>query len=299
MAFNWLGTFRTGAWKVYREFIVQEQRDLLNQINVINAELNRIGKITIIYKTIDTSARKDINVISSKSEERLGFLVTPPSSSIGKLLQAYIAFGGNPFDMSLFLLPDIGSEATSAFEAVFDEEGSLVGFRENQPYGGLVWPAETDTAEVGVSTGGWLPFWRYPPRKFGSLLDYSKENSEMGQWIEPSRNWTDQAIRHKRDNLENQILKLMDLREQLLIERDQIFPSVSGDVVSGIGYVEDYFYEGNRLPRIISLIDQALYDLDENSVVDLNKPRPSTINPAFPTLLEDAPTGEEDWTTFG
>ena len=299
MAFNWLGAFRTGAWKVYREFILNEQRDILNQINVINSELSRIGKITIIYETIESSPRSDINVISSKSERRLGFLVSPPTSSLGKLIQAYVACGGNPFDMSMFLTPDIGTEQIPAFEAVFNAEGELEGFRENQPYGGLVWPASTDTAEIGVSTGGWLPFWRYPPRKFGSLLDYSQEKSEMGQWVEPSRNWTDKAIRHKRDNLENQILKLMDLREQLLIERDLIFPSASGGVVLGLGYVEDTFYEGHRLPRIVNLIDQAMYDLDENEVIDFNKPRPSTINPAFPTLLEDAPTGEEDWTAFG
>lgn len=299
MAFNWLGAFRTGAWKVYREFVLNEQRDLLNQINVINAELDRIGKIIIIYETVDSSARTDINVISSKTERRLGFLVSPPTSSIGKLLQAYIAYGGNPFDMSLFLTPDIGTELIPAFEAVFNDDGSIEGFRENQPYGGLVWPASADSENPGVPTGGWLPFWRYPPRKFGSLLDYSREKSEMARWVEPSRNWTDKAIRHKRDNLENQILKLMDLREQLLIERDQVFPSASGGVVGGIGYVEEAFYEGGRLPKIVNLIDQAMYDLDENGVIDLNKPRPSTINPAFPTLLEDAPTGEEDWTAFG
>ena len=299
MAFNWLGAFRTGAWKVYREFILNEQRDTLNQIDVINSELGRIGKIAIIYETVDTSVRSDIKVIASKSERRLGFLVNPPTSSLGKLLQVYVAYGGNPFDISLFLTPDIGTEQIPAFEAVFDENGDLEGFRENQPYGGLVGRASTDTAEVGVSTGGWLPFWRYPPRKFGNLLDYSQEKSEMGRWVEPSRSWVDKAIRHKRDDLENQILKLMDLREQLLIERDLNYPSVSGGVILGLGYVEDTFYEGGRLPRIVNLIDQAMYDLDEEAVLDFNRPRNSTINPAFPTLLEDAPTGEEDWTAFG
>ena len=301
MAFNWLGTFRTGAWKVYREFVLNEQRDILNRIKVIDIELSRIGKVIIIYENAGDNyhIRDDITVLSSKSEERLGFLITPATSSLAKLMQAYIAMGGNPFDMSMFLQPPIGdSETTPAFEAVFNDDGEFLGFRENQPYGGILWPIGSKTGELGVSTGGWLPFWRYPSRKFGNALNYNKENSETGKWVEPSRRWVDQTIRYKRDNLENQILKLMDLREQLLKERDETLVEVSGGVVNDLSYSE-FFFQGVRLPRVVNLIDQAIYDLEDDGTVNLDLPRGSTINPTFPTLLEDARTGEEDWTAFG
>ena len=299
MAFNWLGTFRTGAWKVYRNFVLNEQRDILNRIKVLDVELSRIGQISILYKTVDTSVRDDIKVLSSKSEERLGFVISPVTSSLAKLIQAYIALGGNPFDISMFLEPQISATAKPpAFKAEFDENNNLVGYIENQPYGGILWPIESKTGELGISTGGWLPLWRYPPRKFGNTLNYAEENSKLGRTVEPSRRWVDQTIRFKRDNLENQIVKLMDLREQLTRERDEVFAQVSGGVIPTLEFT-DFFFEGARLPRIINLIDQAMYDLDEDGVVNLNAPRKSSIDPPFPSCLEDASTGEEDWTAFG
>ena len=128
MSFGWLGTFRQGSWQSFRTFVLNERRDVASRIRVIEAELLRIGEVTVLYGTTE---EEDGSVTTT--EERVGFSVSP-GSSLAKLLQAYVALGGNPFDVSLFLTPDstvildpLGTEQTPTRTQPYERHRSALG----------------------------------------------------------------------------------------------------------------------------------------------------------------------------
>jgi hypothetical protein len=286
MSFGWTGFFRQGAWREFRSFILNQKRDSLPRLRAINAEINRIGNLRLTYSRIDPS-----DPTSPVSENRTGIEVSS-GSALEKLLQAYIAQGGNPFDISMFLHFD-------SFEVVENEEGDPT-VLESEPYGGVIYPQSVDPVAGGLYTGGWLPIWRYPPRKFGNNITYVGESSEMTPAIRQARDWANREIRHLRNNIEARIIKLCDLREQLVKERDEILPQAIGDAAYGISFDPDAFAVTHHTSNIIKLIDDVFYpDKLDNGYYDFEHPRTSEPNPSYAVLLEDAPTGEEDWTAFG
>lgn len=285
MSFGWTGFFRQGAWRTFRSFVLNERRDVLARVRAINAELVRIGEIRVLYGRTDPD-----DPASPMTETRIGLDVSA-NSSLEKLLQAYIAVGGNPFDISMFLIPD-------SFEVVTNEDGDVLEVREEQPYGGIVSPKTVDPVTSGLYTGGWLPLWRYPPRKFGNNITYVSESAEMTPAIHAARSWVTQEIKTKRNDIEARILKLCDLREQLRTERDEILPQAVGGVVSGIPF-GDNFAISFHVSSIVKSVDDVFYPLSEQGIYDFSQPREPQENPPYPVLLEDAPTGEEDWTGIG
>lgn len=286
MSFGWTGFFRQGAWREFRSFILNQKRDVLPRLRAINAEISRIGYLRLIYSRFDP---EDPN--SPMSEARTGIDVSR-GSALEKLLQAYIAQGGNPFDISMFLHFD-------SFQLVEGEEEGESFVRETEPYGGVISPQSTDPVEGGLYTGGWLPLWRYPPRKFGNNITYVTESAEMTPAIRQARDWTKREIRY-RNNLEARIIKLCDLQEQLALERDNLLPQAVGGAAFGVEFDPDVFAVTHHTSSIIKLIDDVFYpnQLPDGSY-DFSRPRETETNPPYPVLLEDAPTGEEDWTGFG
>ena len=97
------------------------------------------------------------------SEKRIGLEISA-NSSLCKLLQAYVMKGGNPFDISMFLIPD-------SYTLVEDADGEEQ-ISETQPYSGILAPQTDENQEVqgDISTAGWIPLWKYPPRKMGSKV---------------------------------------------------------------------------------------------------------------------------------
>lgn len=294
MSFGWTGAFRQGAWRDFRFFVLHQRRDVLARLTTINAELNRIGYIRVLYAR---QSPDDPN--SPLSEARVGLDVTP-GTSLCKLLQAYIANGGNPFDISMFLTPDAfevidGGETVGAAGA---DEGSP-GVRETQPYGGGAWSASRDPLMTGVHSGGWLPLWRYPPRRFGTNRSYNDKSSEMTRDIYAMRAWVDQEIKTLRNDLEARIIKLCDLREQLSKEANELLPQAVGGVIPGVYYAVDQHAVSHHVSAITDAIDSVFYPVGEDGFYDFSHPRVTGPNPEFPTLLDDAPEGEEDWTALG
>jgi len=302
VSFNFTGFFRQGAWRELRRFLLNQKRDALPRVRAINAELARIGQIRILYQRTGPD-----NPNSPMSERRIGIDVQP-GTSLEKLLQAYIAQGGNPFDVSMFLVPDsyilVNDEgSTSVTSEVGTGDGERTSDtdpirRETAPYSGIVYPISADPVVGGLYTGGWLPLWRYPPRKFGNNITYVTESAEMAPAIRQLRDWSNREIRNLRNNLEARIIKLCDLREQLLIERDEILPQAIGGATLGIPFDPDTFAVTHHTSGIIRQIDDVFYTL-QDGYYDFENPRQSEPNPPYPVLLEDAPTGEEDWTSFG
>ena len=299
MSFGFTGFFRQGAWRELRRFLLNQKRDALPRIRSINAELSRIGYVRVFYARTDPS---DPN--SPMSERRVGLDVAP-GTSLEKLLQAYIAQGGNPFDISMFLIPDSfifveNEESESPVSEEIDPTG-VSGEpvrRETAPYSGIVYPISEDPIIGGLYTGGWLPLWRYPPRKFGNNITYVTESAELAPATRQLRDWANRDIRNLRNNLEARIIKLCDLREQLLLERDEILPQAIGGATNGVSFNPDVFAVTHHTSGIIRQIDDVFYTITDG-FYDFENPRQSEPNPPYPVLLEDAPTGEEAWTAFG
>lgn len=286
MSFGWTGFFRQGAWREFRSFILNQRRDSLPRLRAINAEIRRIGDLRLVYSRIDPS-----DPTSPMSENRTGIDVTA-GSALEKLLQAYIAQGGNPFDISMFLHFD-------SFDVQENDDGTT-DVTEIEPYGGMVSPQSVDPVSGGLYTGGWLPLWRYPPRKFGNNITYVSESAEMTPAIRQARDWASREIRGLRNHLEARIIKLCDLREQLVKERDEILPQAIGSAAYGVEFNPDTFAVTHHTSSIINLIDDVFYpDKLDNGYYDFGHPREPEPSPPYAVLLEDALTGEEDWTAFG
>ena len=297
MSFGGLSFIRQGAWREYRRFILNQRRDVLARINTINAELNRIGSVRILYE-------RDASNTNRMTERRIGLDVTP-NTSLERLLRAYIAQGGNPLDISMFLTPDSVEvrETTAEPRPDSTETDSVPGeaVAETQPYGGLAYSQSTDPLSGGLYTGGWLPLWRYPPRRFGNTTSYTAQGADMARTMNATRKWVTQEIRTLRNDLEARIIKLCDLREQLTLERDEIIPQAVGGSAPGVVWSDDgSFASTHNVTAIVDRIDSVFYPVTlPAGQRDFDHPRTTRPNPEEPMLLDDAPNGEEDWAAIG
>lgn len=298
MSFGWTGFFRAGAWQSYRTFILNQRRDVAARLTTINAELARIGEIQILYESNASNP-------NTMSEKRIGLDVTP-NTSIERMVRAYVAMGGNPFDISMFLTPNsvvIVEDPTEPGEtdASNPQATPASSFQDTQPYGGIATSASVTPLVGGTYTGGWLPLWRYPPRRFGNVTSYTQQSADMTRTIHATRGWVTQEIRTLRNDLEARILKLMDLREQLTIERDELLPQAVGGAVPGLQWSGDgEFAASHNVSAIVDLIDEVFYpNTLQDGSRDFTRPRETGPNPTHPMLLDDAPNGEEDWTGVG
>jgi hypothetical protein len=238
------------------------------------------------------------------------------NSSLGKLLQAYIAQGGNPFDISMFLTPDsyewveseTGTNQNPDVQQITNDSGVQQNlYRQNtQPYGGILAPrSHTSEESEGIDTSGWLPLWKYPARRLGGRnQNIYPRADEIGGVISHARKWVTQEIAHLRNNIESRILKLCDLREQLLLEQDDIlFNALSGTVADLKPYDPKVQLEELHLSHIVTNIDLNFFearDIDPDfvgppdpQVPDFTKPKDRGIDPYYKSLLDDAPNDEE------
>ena len=248
MGFGWLGTFRNGQWNAYRSFILRERADVASRLSVIQAELDRIGRVTVIYRmNPDGSGRC--------TEERIGFSVTE-NTSLEKLIVAYTVAGGNPFDISMFLTPD------SVILADDEDPSSVV---ETQPYGGVIAPKTGDGA-VGATfyEGGNLNVLKYTPAR---THEQDMHDSNMASSVVRSREWVGQVIDERVHAAEARILKLCDLREQLEQERERLQSTVGGTVDGLPSFDSEVYDMGQTLSVIVSTIDAIFYQVDSRGYV--------------------------------
>jgi len=297
MSFGWPGFFRQGAYRAFRTFVLNQRRDVVARLTTINAELARIGEIQIVYEVSDSNP-------NSVTERRLGFNVTP-NTSLEHLVRAYIAQGGNPFDISMFLTPD-SVEVVESDTPGNRPEGSGVdttpssSFRDTQPYGGIASSQSTDPLAGGLYTGGWLPMWRYPPRRFGNTVSYTAASADMTRTVHAARGWVTQEIKTLRNDLEARIIKLMDLREQLKKERDELLPTAVGGCIPDLHWSAEEFSTSHNVATIVDQFDAVFYpEVLPDGSRDFTRPRITGPNPSDPMLLDDAPNGEEDFCALG
>jgi hypothetical protein len=221
-SFSKMSFFPSGYFRVFSSWLLREKRDLSRRINVMNAEIERIGFVTVAY-------RQAQNPDGSYyvTEERMGVSVTP-KSTLEKLVQAYVANGGNPLDISPFWMPD-----QSTVMDMSDGGEARVG--ETYPFGGVVAPKSVepnnpaqDPQGTGYQSyeGGYLNTSRYYPARLGGRV--TQKDLTTAKAMRKMRDWANQSIKHKLQDIEWRIIKQMDLREQLEQERDRVLTQAFG-----------------------------------------------------------------------
>lgn len=274
MGFGWLGTFRQGQWQAYRSFILKERRDVPRRLAFIEAELDRIGRIRVIFaREQDGSSGEPV-----VTERRVGFAVSQ-GSTLERLVRAYVAQGGNPFDVSLFLTPE------SASYEVDGEEYST------QPYGGVVYPVSGSYAVGTTYEGGYFVVKKYTPGRAGGRRDL-QDNSVAGA-VALTRTWVDPVIRHRIHDLEARIIKQCDLREQLEGEIDAIISAVGGGSGALPTLDQDFYDPSLGVTKIVSSIDSAFYLKDDEGVPDFSTRNEEALE-SYPSLLDDLPDEEDN-----
>jgi hypothetical protein len=162
------------------------------------------------------------------SEKRAGFSVTPGSSLEG-LIRAYIARGGNPLDISSFMMPDRTEILEDGVERKeFPQDGTAA--PRSAEYNSPV--DETDDTGYGTYRGGYIPLDGYYPARQGGRQDRGGwEDDVIVRTMHLIRGWANQEIKELQ-NLAWRVVKLMDLREQLLCERDEILVQAFGGAMT-------------------------------------------------------------------
>ena len=215
--------------------------------------------------------------VQAITEERTAFMVSA-GSSLEKLVQAYIAQGGNPMAISLWLQPDnmqFPSEGDPGDSEDDDPNARITseGFEDVPwpwPYGGVV--SEESTTSYGVGgqyKGGISMLRRDLTRMAGRYLEEGDAGAKIAIKMDHARRWVAQEIGELR-HLEYRIIKLMDLREQLMHERDTLIAQAIGGSVPDYPSLNDpeRFATELHLTRIVSQMDQTFYVTDENGEPD-------------------------------
>lgn len=265
-SFSKMGTFPVGYFRATAEWLLRERRDVVARIGTLEAELVRIGEVRMTYRSLVHGAG------IRASEQRRGFAVTK-GSSLARLMQTYIALGGNPYNISSFLYPD-----TSAW--VMGDDGTMSRI-EVFPGGGFIAPksvsytnASEPLSEDGsvpprrtgyeVHEGGWIASHRYQPGRLGGRLDRgSWDYSTVNRLMHDVRKWANKEIKARLQNMEWQIIKLSDLAEQLTKERDEVLQEAFAGQLSGLELLDEDQIDPRRLCQsLIQDMYALLYETD-------------------------------------
>lgn len=231
--------FREGQWRALRKFVLEERRDATPRVQVILAELQRIGEVRILW---------DEDEDGVVSEKRVGLFVDPPESSLGKLVSAYVSLGGNPFDISMFMKPDSTIEMAD------------IPVR-TQPSGGLAHSLDIQYSYDQGATAGDPNLLKFKSSRYGGIGASVKQAEILGL-ITRARKWVSKEISYKRTRLEERILKLMDLREQLEEEISDILWATGGHVSADVAYDSSMYNDNLTVAKIVYFFDTRFRNPD-------------------------------------
>lgn len=286
MSFGWMSTFRSGQWLSLRSFSLNERKSVEARINHINAEIKRIGEITVFYETMEDD---EGNITAT--ERRTGFSVSS-GSSLERLVQAYVVQGGNPLDISMFLMPD----RVTISRAPNGDENTV----SLQPSYGVVYPLSSEFYQGPIYEGGFASILKYPPRRMGGRKNTGDATTPLVSRVQQTRKWVAKEIRYKRNNLEDRIKKLCDLREQLIQERDDIIQQAIGETVSYVAErYDDRYSDAFTLSKVVSAIDALFFEENPDVPGEFNFDEINLDNISRqPTIYPDAEDGLEDFTAL-
>lgn len=320
MPFNFLGTMREAQWRCFRNWALNERKGVGPRLKVIDAELNKIGHITVRYQrvnqTVQTAegAEQDVQTVTEKRE---AFYVSP-GSSLEKLVQAYIAVGGNPMAISLWLQPDTTQFTTTQDPSEDPDDNPNETFTAlgpastpaQAPYQNVVAPDSTDSYGPGGQYPGGLPtFLRSIVRITGRYFPESEAGAKIAIRMDHARRWVRQEL-SELSYIEQRIIKLMDLREQLMHERDTLISQSVGGTVETLSLPPDpdRFPRNLHLTRIVTDMDRTFYKTGSDGEIDFSQINlreddgndPSNVVPtgiSFYDTLTPNPEGTDDYAT--
>ena len=265
-SFSWHNSFREGQWRVFREFVTQERRDVSQRARVILAEQNRIGKAVVIYK-LDESTKVP-------TETRAGFFIEGgPNCAIGKLISVYVALGGNPFDISMFLRPNQGQLGDDGQYYDPFQPGSGVAYKLGFSYS---FDSATNNADSNLSG--------YKPSKLGGEREVGEER--LNTTVKLLRNWSVKEMYQKRILIEERILKLSDLYEQLEQERQDLIRANRGVDIRGV-YDPNLFSDKHTVQYLVYLLDSTWRVKGEDNSVNPSGQVNTVELGSYPNLIED------------
>lgn len=270
-SYAWLSRFREGSWLTYRKFILELRQDADTRFAVIDAERERIGEIRVLYQTDGDGV---------PTEERVGFQIEPSNSSLGKLIQAYCALGGNPFDISMFLSAEKPIDFND--EGFYTKPGQGVAFLKDTSY----------SLDSGVQDGD-LNLLKYQSSRVGGNVTLAPEGN-TSILIQQSRRWVQKEIMRK-VRLEELIIKLCDLREQLDQEVEDMVWATYGSIKGDNEFDETRYNPKLTCGGIVYTIDSIFrVPSDDNTVNFDNSAEPNTeggVNTlelgGYPNLISD------------
>ena len=253
-SFSKMGTWPVGYFRAYSSWILRQRREIPRRVETINAEVARIGDVIVYYGTSTLA-----NGTTEKTEQRVGFAVTP-GTSLGKLVRAYVGQGGNPLDISPFMKP----ESTQVVQ--MNADGSPV-VNQQYPHGGVAAPMSAapnepypENGQTGFSghPGGYVRMDSYIPARQGGRVNPGAYNHDaIVRNMDLMRSWAKQDIDELR-RIEWNIIKLCDLREQLIKERDEILVQAFGGALTSVPPFDQTRF--NPSLQVQNLI-QEMYDL--------------------------------------
>jgi hypothetical protein len=275
-SFSKMGAFPAGYFRGIAKWLLQNRRDLPARIGVISAEIARIGIIRVDYEMYADSEGNQ-----RATERPIGFSVTE-GSNLAHLVRAYVANGGNPFNISKFLLPNttrIQEGADSAFLVEQYPGGGVVApksasYNDPLPVPDIVGPPveASDDAQFRAPsrtgyenfTGGHLNTDRYYPNRMGARMDRGSWDSDtVVRVMHDVRRWANQDIKTRVQDMEWRILKQMDLLEQLQTERDTIIAQAFGGLQNGIPPFDDQGFRPERMvPAILDEMAKLIAVVD-------------------------------------
>lgn len=259
-----------GYFRAFSAWLLNNRKAVAARLNMLNTEIQRIGFITVRYH-----GNEGDDGSLTMTEKRLGFEVTE-NSTLARLVQAYIVNGGNPFDISPFWMPS---------------RTKIVGFSGNgqpirveaYPYGGVLstYTTEpnaplpstaTDDAgdEVVVRTG----FGGYKAGQVRSERNYRLRlatrtqpgDLDINSAMRKMRDWANQDIKERLNDIEWRIIKQMDLREQLTQERDELLTQAFGSVLDGLpARTIRRFDPDMAVQSLIQDMYEIIYEMDETT----------------------------------
>lgn len=269
MSFGWLTMARRSSWIAFRKFVLEEKRDLGSRISEIDKELDKIGTLFVKYeRTEDT--KKAV-------QKRKRFYVTK-DSSLEKLVMVYIATGGNPLDISMFISP-------KTIDAIKFEGAE---YYEYTAMGGVVAPLSGSPDEM-VYTGGWLNWNKDPKWNIGNADIPMGKQLWTIHTVNKSREWVEKEIRAKRNKVEEKIIKLCDLYEQL--EQEKALLELRNKDFSPLNKIGKWASQ-QTIEYPIHLIDKIFWKQTDGINGDPDQPR--TLKNTDINLTREEMTSNED-----
>jgi hypothetical protein len=127
-------------------------------------------------------------------------------------------------------------------------------------------------------TGGYPKVKKYAGNRLDDRTGPTDDTNPTVDLMSNARRWVNQEIKYKLQDLEHRIIKLCDLREQLIQERDDLLVQAHGGTLFVLPEFDTERYVNSlRVQNIVALIDGIFFDADSDGTIRSLKPNKGKI----------------------